>query len=479
MAITAPLPLREDVDIIDCVERIWAWAEANHAEEIAAATARATQFESLTDNDCAAALIALHLQMDEERNSDRRRLRLMLDKCLAEETQEPGKAEFIAECTVGDARPISPAQAARIVQGIDFLSRGEFRTQLGRQRNPCAAAGFVARRMPSLTGLNAYRFLVRIGYPAAVPSGTVRRCLVRLGLSGTGGAGTDRRVMEQLMRLARLSGRPLVAIDAMLGCFISGVCTLNAACERCPVSRYCVASGQIALAKSANRTPIRDWQESERPRERLLNGKQLSDTELLAIILRTGSARGSAVDLARRLLDHFGSLQRLAVASPTAIAKIPDIGNAKAAQIKAAIELGRRATDAGADERMRLPSVAQSADVFQAFRSRFVGATQEQFYVLVLNNKNRIAREFRVSLGTLNTGIVHPRDVFRDAIAESAAAVIFLHNHPSGDPKPSSEDRALTRRLVEAGKMLGIPVLDHVIIGAQRHYSFADEGEIG
>jgi DNA repair protein RadC len=224
--------------------------------------------------------------------------------------------------------------------------------------------------------------------------------------------------------------------------------------------------------------PIREWSAEERPRERLLAGQAVSPAELLAIILRTGNARESAVELARRLLVRFESLHRLAAASPGEISEVNGIGPAKAAMIRAALELGRRASLAGEDPRDGLPQASSSQAVFDCYRARFATESQEVFLLLTLNNKNRITREVEVSRGTLNASIVHPRDVFKAALREAAGAVIFVHNHPSGDPAPSAEDRALTRRLAEAGKLLGITVLDHVIIGSKRCYSFRDNGDM-
>jgi len=194
------------------------------------------------------------------------------------------------------------------------------------------------------------------------------------------------------------------------------------------------------------------------------------------VVLRTGSGRRSAVDLGRQLLSEFGSLHRLEKASPRDLTRVKGIGLAKAVEIKAAIELGRRITQPAADERDGLKPVGCSRDVFDLYRPRYKSATQEEFLLLVLNTKNRIQREVVVSVGTLNSSIVHPRDVFNHALREAAAGVIFVHNHPSGDPTPSPEDHALTKRLAEAGSLLGIKVMDHIIIGSQKYYSFADEG---
>jgi DNA repair protein RadC len=237
----------------------------------------------------------------------------------------------------------------------------------------------------------------------------------------------------------------------------------------------------------AQRRPVRDWVTSERPRERLLHGKELSDGELLAIVLRTGSGELSAVELAKRILEVTnGSLYQLLRLSPYQLIErlraigVKGVGTAKAAEIKAALELGARALSSERDERTKLGEpLTRSRNVFERYRALYAGRAQEEFRMLILDTKHRVVRDAVVSRGTLDASIVHPRDVFRLAIEHTAGAVIFIHNHPSGDPTPSREDRTLTQRLVEAGQLLGIRVLDHVIIGAQSYYSFADQGEIG
>lgn len=221
---------------------------------------------------------------------------------------------------------------------------------------------------------------------------------------------------------------------------------------------------------------VKHWPEDERPRERLMahGPTALSEAQLLAIIIRNGRSGRTAVDLGRELLETFGSLAGIEQAAIKEICKIKGIGPAKAVEIKAAIELGRR---------YQKPSLAgasfcSSLDVASYYRPRMKDLKQETFRCALLDTKNRIIREEMVSLGSLSASLVHPRDSFKSAIRESAAAVIFIHNHPSGDIKPSQEDILLTRRLVQAGDVLGIQVLDHIIIGDGTHFSFKDHGMI-
>ncbi len=223
---------------------------------------------------------------------------------------------------------------------------------------------------------------------------------------------------------------------------------------------------------------IKDWPEDERPRERLLQFGEgtLSDAQLLAILFRTGNpaSGATAVDLARRLLTRFeGNLEALSAATVTELCEVSGIGTAKACEVKAAFEIGRRLL---ARQGGPLLQVRSSRDVAEHYMPLLAGKKREQFHVILLDRKNRIMRDVMVSQGSLTASVVHPREAFNPAMRDSAAAVIFLHNHPSGDPQPSQEDRALTTRLVDAGRLLGIQVLDHIIVGRETYMSFADEG---
>ncbi len=232
-------------------------------------------------------------------------------------------------------------------------------------------------------------------------------------------------------------------------------------------------SQPIGGSVSAKSYPISRWPIEERPRERLLErgAEGLSDAQLVAIVLRTGRKRQSAVELATRILSEFGDLRGVAQASTTELCRIDGIGPAKAAQLKAAQELGRRV--ASAPLRVGTP-IESSAAVFEHFGPLLKGLKQERFVGLYLDGKHRIVLERTISEGSLTASLVHPREAFAPAVRASAAAVIFLHNHPSGDEVPSREDRELTSRLAACGRLLGIPMLDHIVIGADRYFSFAD-----
>jgi len=222
---------------------------------------------------------------------------------------------------------------------------------------------------------------------------------------------------------------------------------------------------------------IKQWPEDERPREKLLKRgpEALTDAELLALILRTGDAVSgkSALDLGRELLTEFGDLRTLAGASPAEICGIKGTGPAKAACVKAALELAARFRGRRLESNERYTSPQQ---VFEHYHYTYRDRRKEYFLALLLDGKNRIIREVQVSEGSLNQSIVHPREVFSQAVRESAAAVILVHNHPTGDPAPSREDIEITRRLREAGELMGIKVLDHIIIGDDAFLSFVAQG---
>jgi DNA repair protein RadC len=222
---------------------------------------------------------------------------------------------------------------------------------------------------------------------------------------------------------------------------------------------------------------IKDWPAADRPREKLLDkgAHALSETELLAIILRNGNASTgeTAIDHARVLLSRFGGLKGIDEASISELGKLKGIGPAKVAQIKASLEIARRVGNHKWEIGQPLRS---SEDVFRHFSDSLGNEKRELFYVVLLNNKNRKIREVKISEGSLTASLVHPREVYNPVIRESAAAVIFVHNHPSGDPAPSQEDIEITRRLKEVGDLMGVRVLDHVVIGLERYYSFSDKG---
>jgi len=220
---------------------------------------------------------------------------------------------------------------------------------------------------------------------------------------------------------------------------------------------------------------IRDLPEDERPREKMnrYGASALGNPELLAIILRVGNARMSAVQLGQHLLAHFGGLRELAAASVPQLSKVKGIGLAKACQLKAAFELGKRLAATTKHAKPIITGAEIAADVLME-QLRY--HPEEHFHVMFLDARNQIIANRDIFVGTLNASLVHPREVFHAAITLSAGAVLLAHNHPSGDPTPSKEDLALTARMVDAGAIVGIPVLDHVIIGDGVHVSLRERG---
>ncbi|MDE5412444.1 RadC family protein [Alkalihalobacterium chitinilyticum] len=220
---------------------------------------------------------------------------------------------------------------------------------------------------------------------------------------------------------------------------------------------------------------IRDVPNHERPRERLLadGAKYLSNQELLAIILRTGSKDESVLQLAQRVLQKFDGLTMLKDATVEELKEIKGIGEAKAVEVCAVLELGRRITSLKLEERYVIRS---PEDVSRYVMEDMRSLTQEHFVCLYLNTKNHVLHRETIFIGSLNASIVHPREVFKEALRRSAASFICLHNHPSGDPTPSREDIEVTKRLGECGKILGIELLDHVIIGDRTYISLKEKG---
>ncbi len=221
---------------------------------------------------------------------------------------------------------------------------------------------------------------------------------------------------------------------------------------------------------------IHDLPASERPRERLqkLGVDALSAQEILSLILGRGIAGESVMVTAQRLLSRFGNLKGIASASIEELSQVKGIGIAKASQIKASFELANRLE--GYSESGDKPVVKTPDDVAGLVKSRLRDKKKEHFLALLLDTRNKLIKVSEISIGSLDTSIVHPREVFKEAIAASAASMIFVHNHPSGDPEASDDDIKLTKRLAEAGEIVGIDVLDHIIIGDKKYLSLKREG---
>ena len=224
---------------------------------------------------------------------------------------------------------------------------------------------------------------------------------------------------------------------------------------------------------------IKHWPEDERPRERLVKygGEALSEAQLLAILIGSGdrSSKKNAVDICRDLLKAFDNLSNLDRASVHELCQVKGIGLAKAAQIKAALEVGKRMASTRSGNTTKMTTSRAFVEYFAPFMKNL---RKEVVKVALLDNKLHIIKDFVISEGSVNSSIVHPREVMIPAIKESATKIVLVHNHPSGDPSPSQADIEITHRVSKAGDIIGIKLLDHIIIGGTDFYSFADEGMI-
>ncbi|EOR25491.1 hypothetical protein A499_05011 [Niallia nealsonii AAU1] len=222
---------------------------------------------------------------------------------------------------------------------------------------------------------------------------------------------------------------------------------------------------------------IKDFPNDERPRERFIKQgpESLANHELIALLIQTGSKNESVLTLANKLLIHFDGLRLLKDASLDELKAIKGIGTAKAIQLMAAIELGRRVSNLEFTDRYCIRSPEDAAK-YMMNEMKFL--SQEHFICLYLNTKNQVMHKQVVFIGSLNASIVHPREVFKEAFRRSAASIICLHNHPSGDPSPSREDIEVTKRLVECGKIIGIDLLDHIIMGENKFISLKEKGYV-
>jgi DNA repair protein RadC len=212
----------------------------------------------------------------------------------------------------------------------------------------------------------------------------------------------------------------------------------------------------------------------DRPREKLarFGAASLGDNELVAIVLGQGPARASALDLANALLASAGGVEGLTRVRHDDLVALRGIGRARAAQVLAAVELGRRSVTRSGRDRVQVTSPRSVAEYLMP---QYGNRPVEQFGVMLLDTKHKVLRTTVLSVGTLDASIVHPREIFREATAGGAAAIVLFHNHPSGDPEPSREDRRLTDRLIAAGVVMGIDVLDHIILGDACYFSFREK----
>lgn len=392
------------------------------------------------------------------------------------------------------AAGLAPEEARRASSALRQLAaihreHGSARAWAARFEGPAALLAGVRRDLPALRGQDRWRFLRSAGAAVVVPERRRQTLLMRLGLlrapeGDTEGGEAWSEQYEISLTLAHLTSERLAVIDLLLGAYAGGepglpegvaVCGRTPDCPRCPLQSLCEHFRHRGEAAPPARPTMKSLPAEDRPREKLAQRgpESLTDAELLAIVLRSGSGGGvTALDLAGRLLNRFGSVAELRRAGAHALCETAGIGPAKAAEILAALELGKRA----AAVRERGPALTSSQAIHAHLAPRMATLEHEEFWLLLLDTRLRLIREVTVSRGDLSGATVHPREVFKHAIRECAAAVIAAHNHPSGDPSPSSEDREITAQLAQAGEIVGIRLLDHLIIGTQGYVSFADRG---
>jgi DNA repair protein RadC len=222
---------------------------------------------------------------------------------------------------------------------------------------------------------------------------------------------------------------------------------------------------------------VRDLPRPERPRERLqrFGPEALSAQELLALVIGRGIPKKSVMSIAQELLVRFGNVRAISQATIEELSQIKGIGLAKAAQIKACFELGKREE---LEPELKNFDIKNPESVVKAIRASIKDKAKEHFKLILLNPRNKIIGISTISIGTLNASLVHPREVFKDAIMHNAASVVLAHNHPSGDPEPSEDDIKITKKLVESGKILSIDVIDHIVVGKNSFLSFKERGLI-
>lgn len=343
------------------------------------------------------------------------------------------------------------------------------------------------RLLPGLGGTRAWRFAERLGRAVAVPETPIRRFLWRFGLleEAPGRPATLLKAHSLLDRITRLTGLAAPLLETLLRWQTAGDrdlaggrwCLARPRCATCPFRPECAWARFHPQGDPAHKTSHADQRSLDPIRRQIAAGRldQLQEVELLAILLQKGGPEQGVLELAETMLRRLDGLRGMEMTTTTQMTEIRGISEGRAAQVKAALELGRRLAT-----RALMPGdpIKCSDDVFRAFCSRFRHLPQEHFIIVLVDSKNRVIHDHIVSKGTLTGSLAHPREVFHEAIRYSAAGIILLHNHPSGDPQPSRDDKAVTSRLEDAGQILGIRVLDHIILGADDYYSFKDEGDL-
>ncbi|MEN6627705.1 MAG: DNA repair protein RadC [Candidatus Sumerlaeia bacterium] len=378
-------------------------------------------------------------------------------------------------------------QAPSVREGIEKARKARL-MPFGDRRAPrsCAEEAAAWRaRLSGLGGLRAWRMLERLGRPAVIPDTPLRRFFWRYGLLDEDPANEARLEKTQAVaeQIAALTGIPVESLNVLLRWAIGGVrlpagggwCGARPRCAPCPLRGGCTWAR--FHPETVVEQPARARVKLDVLRRKLDQdgAENLTETELLATVIGGGASGVGAMEIAEALMARFGDLRSIERASLAELAEVRGVSKGRAAQIRAALELGRRfaMVALAPGEPIRC-----AEDVWRAYRGRFRNLPQEHFVIVLLDSKNRVIRDHIVSKGSLTGSMAHPREVFQQAIRHAASGVILMHNHPSGDAQPSREDKDVTGRLKEAGDILGIRVLDHIILGADDYYSFKDEGDL-
>ncbi len=357
---------------------------------------------------------------------------------------------------------------------------------------PSAATRWCRKNFSVLkSGIKAQDYLANVGYPIGVPSVNVLMMLTRWGWSDNKLMLSEQfqDVISRLAHSCTLNPSSVSFLFSMAAgqekwreYTIAGVChSTRPACDICVLNELCSyreAKPSDAVSPQKHSILIKDM--PVKPREKLVRegAQKLTDEELLAIILRVGLKDCSVVDLAKKIISHFGSLSRVLEAGAGELMEVSGIKLAKAAQIIAALELGKRAQKQSAEAGRNKVPLTDSSKIFQIFHHKYYDEIQEVFVVLLLNSKLEVLREAEISRGTINKTAVSPREIFRLAIREAANAILCIHNHPSGNPAPSEEDRRLTKAIYQTGETVNIHLIDHIILGRDDFYSFSDNNAL-
>ncbi|MBI1785538.1 DNA repair protein RadC, partial [Candidatus Sumerlaeota bacterium] len=362
----------------------------------------------------------------------------------------------------------------------------------GAPMNLAGEAAMWAKSLPGLGGLKAWRMLAHLDRPVIVPDSPIRTFFWRLGMieSRQPGDADAARAAACIEKTLQLTGLPVDELRLLIAWHTGPLrgyeggnrCGKKPDCAECPFAPGCLWArfrerGVPPARRDNPAAPESDSSsgiDSVKERFDSQGAESLADAELLALFLQSTS-EGGALKLADLLLQKFDGIKGMMAAAPAEFKGIKGVGEARARQIQAALELGRRL----AENPLRPGDpVDCSNDIWLAYRSRYRHTPQEHLILILLDTRNRVIEAKLVSKGTLSGSPAHPREVFKRAVQQSASGVILMHNHPSGDPTPSSDDFAVTKQLAEAGRILGIRVLDHIILGDKTYYSFKDEGKM-